>query len=372
MLDRDQHNDLIARVYASALGQASWVDTMRCVSNAFHSSASLCQIADSSFRYVIQENHGYSRDFAEWYYASEAFANDPRPPYFRSVRPGSIYYDHALFDVDEMYRNPIVRESCDILGVSYQLGMVVPLPNQHLGTFTLLSTEEEGHASHEAIEAFQRLLPHVEQALSLGHTLQFGAAKEAVLLDALAHKADGVIMLARGGAPTFMNDTASRILASGDGLSLTAGALRTARAPETRRLQNLIGAALETWLTDAKPPGGQILITRPSGRRPYVVRVMPAPPGPSYLLGSTAACVLHIHDLGAVRVPAPDTLHSVFGLSEREADLAIELVRCANLQTAAANARMALNTARNHLQSIFRKTGVSSQAEAVQLFSTGF
>ena len=45
-----------------------------------------------------------------------------------------------------------------------------------------------------------------------------------------------------------------------------------------------------------------------------------------------------------------------------------ELVRCASL-AAAANAGMALNTARNHLQSIFRKCGATSQTEAVQLFS---
>jgi DNA-binding CsgD family transcriptional regulator len=44
-------------------------------------------------------------------------------------------------------------------------------------------------------------------------------------------------------------------------------------------------------------------------------------------------------------------------------------VRCANLAGAAAQAGMALNTARNHLQGIFRKSGTASQAEAVLLFS---
>ncbi len=59
----------------------------------------------------------------------------------------------------------------------------------------------------------------------------------------------------------------------------------------------------------------------------------------------------------------------VFGLTDREADLAVELARCASLAQAAANCGMAGNTARNHLQSIFRKSGASSQAEAVQLFA---
>ena len=62
----------------------------------------------------------------------------------------------------------------------------------------------------------------------------------------------------------------------------------------------------------------------------------------------------------------------MFGLSEREADLAVELVRCASLADAAAQAGMALNTARNHLQNIFRKSGATNRAEAVQLFSRLF
>ena len=39
---------------------------------------------------------------------------------------------------------------------------------------------------------------------------------------------------------------------------------------------------------------------------------------------------------------------------------------------AAANAGMALNTARNHLRAVFRKTGAANQTEAVQLFGRLF
>ena len=79
--------------------------------------------------------------------------------------------------------------------------------------------------------------------------------------------------------------------------------------------------------------------------------------------------MIHLQDLAIERLPSRASLSVLFGLSEREADLAIELVRATSLAHAADRAGMALNTARNHLQSIFRKSGVSSQAEAVQLFS---
>ena len=57
----------------------------------------------------------------------------------------------------------------------------------------------------------------------------------------------------------------------------------------------------------------------------------------------------------------------MFGLTGREAVLAAALVRTTRLDAAAAECGMALNTARNHLQAIFVKTGTCGQAELVQL-----
>jgi DNA-binding CsgD family transcriptional regulator len=205
--------------------------------------------------------------------------------------------------------------------------------------------------------------------LSLGAVIEQRTATQSALLEALSAKADGVILLSRSGTPTFMNDAARKILASGDGLSFSKQGLVAQRGPETRRLQGLMQAALAASTDSSAQPGGHMMVTRRSGLRPYVVRVMPAPPVERFLARHGAACVIHIHDLAAARLPSKATLHAVFGLSERESDLAIELVRCASLADAAENARMAVNTARNHLQSIFRKTGTSSQADAVQLIS---
>ncbi len=220
---------------------------------------------------------------------------------------------------------------------------------------TLLSTEAEGHASQAAIRSFQRLAAHMRQAVSLGQVVEQRAATQAALLDALARRADGVILLDRSGAPSFLNDTARAVLAAGDGLAFAGGAFVTRRGPETRRLQQLIGDAIALVPPSESRPGGEMLVTRADGRRPYVVRVMPAPKTERFLSGLCVACVIHLHDLAAVRVPSASLLCAAFGLTEREAELAIELVRCAGLAGAAENAGMALNTARNHMQAIFAR-----------------
>lgn len=368
MFSADDHDRLVSQFYSSAMGDTPWTATLAHAADLFGSSASLIQVRDSSEQTVAVENHGYSREFSDAFFASEAFANDPRLAYFEKVRPGSVYFDHMLYDVEEMNRNRWCRESCDILKVKYQLGAVLSLPNDATAGFAILSSPKEGHASEAAIESFRRLAPHIQQACALGHVIETQAATRAVLLDALARKSDGVILLGRNAKPTFMNDVATAILNAGDGFSHTAaGGFVAHRPPETRKLQHLIRDAV---MRPSQPDAGYeayVLVTRPSGKRPYVLRIIPAPATERFLASQTIASVIHIQDLAAVPLPSRGALCQAFGLTEREADLAIELVRCADLDGAAINAHMAYNTARNHLHGIFRKTGSTGQAELLQV-----
>ena len=246
---------------------------------------------------------------------------------------------------------------------------MLPLPVSRLRLAPDQVHREPVGALFPAVAAFLRLAPHIEQACVLGEIVERSAGTQAVLLEALAAKADGVMLLDLDGCPTFANDGARTILAAGDGLDWANGRFETARAAETRRLGNAVRSALAGRTRPGlKAAGDRLLVTRPSGRRPYIVRVLPAPPQERFMSGAGFGCVVHIHDLAIVRVPSHAILAGVFGLSLREADLAIELVRCAGLGAAAIAAGMAHNTARNHLQGIFRKCDVASQAEAVQLF----
>jgi DNA-binding CsgD family transcriptional regulator len=327
----------------------------------------MVQMSDAPRHIFAVESFGYSPNFTADFLTSDAFLKDPRVPYFQAVPLGTVYYDHMLYDVAEIGRNRWVQESCEVLEVKYQLGSMFGLPSNVRAGVTLLRTEKEGHAPEDAVRAFQRLAPHIEQACKLGYVITREAGTRFALLDALARKADGVVLLDRGGCPIFMNDAAHNILIAGDGLSFSAGDFVAARAPETRRLQKMIGTVLRPHGQSDASPGGQVLISRISGKRPYVVSIMAAPPTERFLAKASINCIIHIQDLSFVHLPSIGSLHAVFGLTEREAALAIELVRSTSLEMAAMSAGMALNTARNHLQSIFRKTATNGQAEAIQL-----
>jgi DNA-binding CsgD family transcriptional regulator/PAS domain-containing protein len=370
MLSRGLHDAIVRRLYGAAAGEYDWPHVLSLMADSFGYSAGVFTVFDAATGRMRARAHGRPDEFADNYYRSETFRRDPRAAIHMAVRPGQVYHDRALYDVQAMLRNEHVRDSIEAIGVAHQIGLSIRLPNAVSAAFTLLSTEAEGPATDQAVTAFRRLAPHIEHAAALATIIEQSAATQAALLDALATRADGIILMDVAGRLTFANDGARAILAAGDGLSWSSEGFATARAQETRRLRGAVAAAIACRDDSAEATSDdRVLVTRPSGRRCYFVRVLPAPPVERLLTRLEIACVLHIHDLGAERLPDRRLLTVMFGLSDREVDLAIEMVRCAGLPEAAAAAGMAYNTARNHLQSIFRKCEVKSQAEAVALFA---
>jgi DNA-binding CsgD family transcriptional regulator len=274
-----------------------------------------------------------------------------------------------LYDVEALSRDRWCRESIDILKVKYQLGGMAGLPDGGRVGFAVMSTEAEGQATEAAIVSFARLAAQFGQACALGQLVEKRALTQLALLEALSLQLEGVFLLDSCGAPTFVNDAAARVLAASDGLACAGGVLLTRRAAETRKLHAMIGAAIACSSGERESAGRRMLVTRPSAKRPYVIRTMPVPRTDRFLTRTSIACVVHVQDLAAHQAPPAGALRMVFGLTEREAELAVQLTRCAGLEAAAASAGMAVNTARNHLHKIFQKTETSTQAQAVQLLS---
>ena len=373
MLQADEFGKLISGFYASATGDVPWKQTLEEFAQAFDAKSSIVQVRDAAQQTTSVDNFGYTKDFSDTFFAGEVYANDPRIPYFSAVPAGTLYYDDMLYDTEEINSTPWCLAALDVLKTKYQMGAILRLPHQATCAIAVLKTPEQGHASVDAIADLRRFAPHLEQAVAVGHLLECQTASHAAIFDIVAQKSDGIILVNGSGRPTLVNDVAARILSAGDGMAYSGRMFQTQRLPETRRLQLLladaIAAALDPSPLPSRKPGGQMLVSRPSGHRPYVFRVMPAPATERFLSGHSVACVIHIQDLAVASLPSPASLQQLFGLTTRETQFAIELVRHADLKRAADTAHMALNTGRNHLQSIFRKTGTTGQTELVQLLS---
>ena len=302
---------IASKFQLSALGECAWEETLHDIAAAFHAKGAALAVFDPANGVAALRAHGQV--------SSEIGT-------FAELGAGQV---HA---------------GCNMLGMR--------LSEAALVCFLDAPAEDDTAA------AFETLVPGVEQALALGALVEREAVTQAALLEALARKADGIVLLDNAGRPSFLNEAASAILARGDGLCERDGQLCTARLPETRRLQRII----------AERGHDRMLVSRRGNARPYVLHCLPVPAAKRFLTVRIIARVLHIHDLDG-KGASPEALTAIFGLTDREAALAAALSRRGQLGQAATDARMAYNTARNHLQSIFRKTGTTSQVEVAQLLA---
>ncbi|MEQ8401031.1 MAG: helix-turn-helix transcriptional regulator [Roseitalea porphyridii] len=113
----------------------------------------------------------------------------------------------------------------------------------------------------------------------------------------------------------------------------------------------------------------------PKADRALSVEVLPLrggqhPPMPGLADGSGTLVLLVFRDPDAEARRKVEALRQAFGLTNAEAQLAIEVAKGDGREAAAARCGITVNTARSHLSRIFEKTGVSRQAELVNLIAS--
>jgi DNA-binding CsgD family transcriptional regulator len=162
-----------------------------------------------------------------------------------------------------------------------------------------------------------------------------------------------------------MNPQARKIVSRADGLTVKKGQLRALRGAEDRSLGLLIAKVLETAGGEGFDSGGALAVPRRGGGPPYVARVMALRCGTKQIPDAVAALAI-VSDPDH-SLPPREQLRTIFGLTDREADLAKLLAGGWSLKAAAARTGIAHNTARVHLAKILTKTGTRSQAALAAL-----
>ncbi len=358
MLEQGELDALVGQFQLSAIGERTWSDTLASAADVFHSRYFLLSAVDTSSLPTAMEVHGIEKTNGVGFFASDSYQKGWRP-HFETLPHNEVYFS-SMFP--ELRANPWYQECLSFLGISYQLGAKLTLPNNGSLALVCMQTQAAGHPDEDTIGSFRQIAAEVQRAVALGHMIECEAVTRTALLDALWRKSDGILLLSRTGHPVFMNDAAERIVRGGDGLVYEGGKLATRRSAEGRSLDRLIHDAT------CDGPGGQMLVTRNAGAC-YAVNVLPVPRAERFLSVHSIACAVHIQDLSPSERVGGASLRTLFGLTEREADLAVSLIHAGDLARAAERSGMTTNTARNHLHAIFRKTGMESQVTLIRLLS---
>ena len=217
-----------------------------------------------------------------------------------------------------------------------------------------------GPYQRDELDQISAVLPYLQSA---AHAARMALAfRSRDMLEGLQALGQGGLLL-NGEGLLLVHNAALEL---GDGLSISGGRLKAAYSSEQGALDRAIAIAVSRRPPSELPAPSPVLLHRPSGRRALVLRVTRL-----FDLATNpvahARALVSVVDLSTVPSPPARLLHEAFGLTPKEAELALLLGEGHALNQAAERSGISPAHARQRLKIVFQKTDTSRQSQLVAL-----
>ena len=296
-------------------------------------------------------------------YFRDHWSRDERLPRVRWMPAGELVPTGDLYTEEEKS----VSSTYELMGgTDMQRGFHVRLegPDQSQVVWALGECTDTRGWSSTHIERITRLLPHLRHFASVRQVLADAQALGRSLVELLDGSHCGVIQLNHSGRILATNDHAHSLLVKRDGLVDRRGFLRALNRAENVELERLLAGALPPLGIQAS--GGSMTIRRPSRRTGLAVHVNPVGGREWDFRARQAAVLVLVVDPERQVDIDPGIVAASLGLTAAESRLATMLAAGHTLRDIAAVTGRTEGTVRWHLKQIFRKQGLSRQAELVR------
>ncbi|BBZ02438.1 LuxR family transcriptional regulator [Mycolicibacterium chitae] len=358
MVTLEEFSRVTTEVYASSLRPENWPTALARIDRAVSATGCAIFVGAGAGRSLLAATvPPEARDCYQSYYHSMDYVLDA----VETGPAGLVHSGRALvplaadseFDVDFM--RPFHLDD----GLFARLGVG--------GTpVTFLAAAAKGaapFATADRAKFIGALVPHLQQALlAQRHLRELGTRAGEIrgLMETIRH---GVVIVGPECVVLHMNSAAERILATGDGLTVRGHTLEATGTTWGGQLQRSIGYACVQQPGDVRR-GDAFACRRPSGKRPYIVHVLPL----SFTeLNSSTTALVTVIDTETDPAPPRVLLRRLFGLANAEADVALRVLRGGGLKPISEDLSVSTATLKTHLAHIFDKTGTHRQAELVRL-----
>jgi DNA-binding CsgD family transcriptional regulator/PAS domain-containing protein len=353
-------------LYAGALDNATWNHAFLAMSDMVRASGALLMAFNPSTGAVLRgESYRLDpsvlRDY-ERYWCHE----DPRVGAGLFKPPGSPVTEQTL-EIAKWQRSAILNEFLIPSDVPHFMPAWLRKADTKFVTLSFQGTRKRGPFEPEDLETYRLLLPHVNRALEIRDRLEQAKINSATVSATLETARFGVIVLDSSGRLLETNHIAQGIIGcNGNGIQRKADGTLWCREPA--------GTQLSRWIVKGSPPtqsiDGLLQVAR-EYKAPISILVMPLPRQLPSWINADPKWLLLIFD-PEVRMEADAPLIAKdLHISAREAELAARLLAGENLPAIARRFGVSHNTVRVQLKSIYKKTGIRSQAELVRRLALG-
>jgi len=295
-------------------------------------------------------------------YISDGWINrDERYRGLSSIMRRGVATDLDFATIEEINRHPYYQEFLASHGLRWFAGVLVSSGSDQW-CLSIQRSIKAGPFSHDEQSQLAKVSPSLSSAAAIARALGFSAAK--VALEAFELSGTAIVLLNRAGEPIRLNRRAEKLL--GNGLRISKKRLAADARDATDCLDRSLRKLLWVDLGSALMP--PVRLPR-QGQQPLLAYPLKLSTMTENIF-SHAHAMLVLIDLERRNRPPEASLQELFGLSSAEARLASRIATGESIDRIADEFRISKETARNHLKSIFAKTGVHRQAEFVALMAS--
>lgn len=261
-------------------------------------------------------------------------------------------------------RNPFFKDYLEVIDLVHVLGIDLCLPGTYEARLRILRSRAKGDFSASEKKTCEDLVPHLRVAARMHVRLDSLAAERSLYAEALRELTAAMVMLGSEGEVVHMTRIAERVLGRTAGITVVDRRLILDDAGEHECFAAMTARALDASRRSGPSMPEALRLARSCPDQEVWLTVRPLPvgtsPGPAFRVAVGLG--------GEPERPeaCPEAVQKLLGLTRAEATIALALARGKSVKDAAREFSISISTARTHMRSIFRKTGINRQTELVR------
>lgn len=370
----DEFSNLVHRIYDAGIHPGRWPDAVAAVMASMDASKGLL------FSPTLAPQHGglmfpvgiSERELQTWatrYIDKDIWHQAAQRK--KLIREGGTYTDGDLVPDGTFVASPFYREFLTTMDIRHVCAGVIFEQAPGLPEIVLSVFRGTGVAPFVGDDKkwLARLLPHMSRSLGLMQRLEMHRVQKASALAAFDRVPFGVALLDERCRALHVNRPAERVIARGDGLSITKEGVVIAQGGVRG------SATLQAWLarfaveaeSDPAHFSDGFAAARTGGGY-YLLQCSPVPPTGSWdAQKEEVRFVVFITDPAALTLPAPLRLMELYDLTRTQADVTLEFARGQSYKQVARRMRVSEETVRSHVKAIYPRLRVHRQADLIRL-----
>jgi DNA-binding CsgD family transcriptional regulator len=358
-IDDEELSKVLDRLGEAAVNPEAWRDIMDDICKAVGASAAL--LLQSDIRTPDVPRTESIDEGTQFYFRNNWHLRDPRAKAFPRMMAGEVMTDLDVMTPEQIRSDPMYNEVLFPFGYRWFAGVGF-WADSAAWALTIQRTGREGVFEARDKQVLAQLAPRLTETATLATAV--GRVALTSMTDVLNRVRQPALVLNREGTVLRTNEVAD----SGfdDEIRIRERRLVLRDKQAMTKLDHLISMIRST--PDAVAIPASPILVRRTTKPPVVLRILPVDGAArSVFLGARAMLILS--NLVARAAPDPALIGQAFDLTPAESRLTAMLATGASIASASERLGISRETARNHLKSIFSKTGAHRQSELVRLIS---